>query len=124
MSKCDFQSQAKHRITIQSPSEVDTASGGRTSTFVNQSTIWAIIMPMSGREIYTNQAVQSRVTHKMIIRYQAALKDVKTSSDYRISFDNRFFGIQSMRNLDEDMKSEGKDFQEFLCEENGADING
>jgi len=121
---CDFNSKARNRITIQSPSDSGDSYGGRTASFSTQSTVWAQITPVSSREMFGQGAIQSKVTHKILIRYQAALKDVKTSSDYRISFDGRFFGVLGIRNLDADMKTEGRFFQELLCEENGADING
>jgi hypothetical protein len=41
-----------------------------------------------------------------------------------VSYDGRLFGVQSIKNLDDDLKTEGKFFQELLCEENGSDING
>lgn len=121
---CDFNSIAKNRITIQSPTETVDAYGGRTTSFTTHSTVWAQITPVSGRELFNQGAVQSRLSHKVLIRYQASLKDIKSSSDYRISFDGRLFGVQGIRNLDADMKTEGRFFQELLCEENGADVNG
>jgi len=121
---CDFNSIAKNRITIQSPTETVDAYGARTVSFATQSTVWAQITPNSGREIFAQGAIQSRYTHKILIRYQAELKNIAVISDYRVSFDGRLFSIQAIKNLDDDMKSEGKFFQELLCEENGADTNG
>ena len=121
---CDFNSIAKNRITIQSPTETVDAYGARSVSWATQSTVWAQIIPNSGREFYAQGAVQSRYTHKILIRYQAALKGITTISDYRVSFDGRLFGVQGIRNLDADMKTEGRFFQELLCEENGADVNG
>ena len=60
----------------------------------------------------------------MIIRYQAALKDIKVISDYRVSFDGRLFGFNGLRNLAQDLKAEGKDYQELAVEENAPDITG
>ena len=121
---CEFNSKARNRIIIQSPTETVDAYGARTTTFATQSTVWAQIIPNSGREIFAQGAVQSRYTHKIIIRYQAALKNITAISDYRVSFDGRLFEVQSIKNLDADMKTEGRFFQELLCEENGSDTNG
>ena len=121
---CDFHSNAKNRITIQKPTETVDAYGARTVTFSTQSTVWAQIIPNSGREIFAQGAIQSRYTHKILIRYQSALKNIAVISDYRVSYDGRLFGIQAIKNLDDDMKTEGNSFQELLCEENGADLNG
>lgn len=121
---CDFNSKARNRIVIQSPTETVDSYGARTVSFSTQSTVWAQIIPNSGREIFAQGAIQSRYTHKIIIRYQSALKNITSISDYRVSFDGRLFGIQAIKNLDADFKTEGKFFQELLCEENGSDING
>lgn len=121
---CDFNSKARNRIVIQQPSETVDSYGGRTTSFTTHSTVWAQIIPVSGRELFGQGAVQSRLSHKILIRYQSSLKDITTSSDYRVSFDGRLFGVQGVRNLDADMKTEGRFFQELLCEENGADVNG
>jgi SPP1 family predicted phage head-tail adaptor len=121
---CEFSSKARNRIIIQKPTETVDSYGGRTTSFTTHSTVWAQITPTSGRELFAQGAVQSRLSHKILIRYQASLKDVKASSDFRISYDGRLFGVQGIRNLDTDMKTEGRFFQELLCEENGADING
>jgi hypothetical protein len=58
----------------------------------------------------------------MTIRYQAGFKNIALISDYRIKFDDRLFGLKAVRNLHNDMKSEGRDFQELLVEENAPDI--
>ena len=121
---CEFQSVAKNRIVIQKPTETVDAYGARTVSFSTQSTVWAQIIPNSGREIFAQGAIQSRYTHKIIIRYQSDLKNITAISDYRVSYDGRFFGINAIKNLDVDFKTEGKFFQELLCEENGSDING
>ena len=91
--------------------------GGESTSWTAQSTVWAAIMPLSGREVYTQDQSQSRVTTKIIIRYQSALKDTQTTGAYRVSYDGRFFPVKYIRNLSEDMKSEGTQFQELFCEE-------
>lgn len=125
MADCyNFASKAKHRITIQKPTESTDIYGGRTVTWADVGTFWAEINPISSREVYVQQTTQSRTTHKMIIRYQAALKDIKVISDYRVSFDGRLFGFNGLRNLAQDLKAEGKDYQELAVEENAPDITG
>lgn len=122
MAGCNnFSGMATDRILIQSPSETTDSYGGRTFTWANVGTYWAAIVPVSGRELFAQQSNQSRATHKMTIRYVAAFKDIKTISDYRVSFDGRYFALRAVRNLHMDMKSEGKDFQELLVEENAPD---
>ena len=125
MAECfSFGQKAKDRITIQAPVETVDAVGGRSITWGTVSEVWAMITPTSGREIFAQQADQSRITHKMLIRYQAGFKDITQISDNRISFDGRLFGIKTIRNLDNDLKSNGKTYQEFLVEENSPDVQG
>ena len=120
----EFSEKASNRIVIQSPSGGADSMGGRSVTWSDQSTVWAMIKPMSGKEVFAQDANQTRVSHVFVIRYQAALKDVTAISDYRISFDGRYYGVKYIRNLDEDMKNYGTDYQEIYTIENGVDING
>jgi len=122
--KCgEFAGNAKHKITIQSRSEAGDAYGGSDTTWATQSTVWAAITPLSGREVYQQEQKQSRVSSKMVIRYQSALKNTVTTAKLRVSYDGRIFPVDYIRNLDSDMKSEGNVYQElFLTEaepENG-----
>lgn len=124
MGCSDFSSKATHRVTIQSPSVVTTSTGGRTSTLSDVGTYWAMIVPSSGRELFTSDSTQSRATHKITIRYNSLFKDIKTVSDYRISYDGRLFAVKAVHNLDTDMKNEGKEYQRFMVEENAQDLYG
>jgi len=118
-----FAADAKHRATFQSPTDSDDGYGGFTRAWVSIGPYWAMITPVSGSQYFAQQAVQVGVTHKILIRYQSALKDITTISNYRVTFDDRLFAVKYVRNLDKDMKREGKDFQEFLVEENAPDAS-
>lgn len=122
---CDsFAAKAKDKITIQSPTETGDIYGGRTISWATQSTPFAYIQPVSGSEVIAQLSSQSRVSHKMTIRYQSALKDISTVSDYRVSFDGRLFGIKAIISYDTDMKSGGKVYQTLFVEENAPDVAG
>lgn len=123
--KCfDFAGQAKSRIIIQSRSESRTALGGQDVSWGTFATVWAKASPMSGREVFSAEYNQSRVTHKFLIRYQSGLKDTQTAADKRISFDGRLFNIKFIRNLDDDLKTEGVYYQELIAEEGKPDNSG
>lgn len=125
MAECfSFSQSAKDRIQVERPLETSDNFGGRAVAWRNAGSFWAMITPATGREIFAQQADQSRVTHKMLIRYQADFKDITKISDHRIKFDDRLFGIKTIRNLDADMKRHGNVYQEFLVEENAPDIQG
>jgi SPP1 family predicted phage head-tail adaptor len=119
-----FASMAKNKITIKSPVLTVSDMGGQSSTFNTFGTFWAILEPKSGREIFTQGSIQTRVSHTAVIRYQAAMSNPAAVSNWIVEFNNRKFTIIALMNLDKDMKTEGNDFQKLMLEENGADQFG
>jgi SPP1 family predicted phage head-tail adaptor len=119
-----FMGQAKHRITIENQVLTGDDYGGGdvawSSTTGGGGTYWAMMEPTSGREVFASEQLQSRVTHKITIRYNSNFANTKDFSKYRITFGSRIFNVRYVRNLDETMKFEGKEYQEILAEENGA----
>lgn len=125
MGKCiSFAATAQDRVVLQKPSETVDEYGSRTVSWVTQGSYWAQIMPVSGREVFAQGAIQSRATHKITTRYQEALKDIRVISNYRFSFDGRIFAVLSIKNLAADMKMNGREYQEFMVEENSPDVEG
>ena len=119
MCKCgaDFASSANTRISIQSAATTEDAYGGRSETWTELFSVWAEVEPTTGREIYVSARLQSRVDAKITIRYQAALSDTATTAKYRAVNGSRIYNIKAVKNLDDDMKREGMDFQMLLCVE-------
>ena len=119
MCKCgaDFASSANTRIAVQSAATVDDGYGGRTETWSELLSLWAEIEPMTGKEIYVNAQLQSRVDARITIRYQAGLSDTTIAAKYRVVVGTRIYNIKAVRNLADDMKREGIDFQQLLCVE-------
>ncbi len=118
--KCDnngFLSRATARVVLQSPSYTDDGYGGRIETYQDAPAVWAIVEPMAGREIYVSAQVQSRVDARITIRYQSTLKDTTQAAKLRIKNGARLYNIQSVRNLADDMKTEGTAYQQLLCTE-------
>jgi SPP1 family predicted phage head-tail adaptor len=122
MCKCgaDFPSMADKRISVQSASTVDDGAGGRTETWVEEFSIWAFIEPMAGREIYLNAQLQSRVDARITVRHRPALADTTTAAKLRVVFGSRVYNIKAVRNLADDMKTEGTAFQQLFCVEGEA----
>lgn len=119
-----WRKDATHRIIIQQKDLVDDELGGSETTWTTQSTVWASIKPLTGREVYLQDQDQSKVNSKMVIRYQSALKDTATVAKYQVSYDGRIFPIKFSRNLASDMKNEGKQFIELFVTENEAENDG
>ncbi|WP_017993829.1 phage head closure protein [Rhizobium leguminosarum] len=119
MCKCgsDFASSANTRIVVQTPTETSDEFGGRSVAWNDLVSLWAVVEPMAGREIYVSAQQQSRVDARILIRYRSDLSDTTTASRNRVQVDSRFYNIAAVRNLSDDLKTEGKDFQQLLCME-------
>ena len=89
------------RITLQSRSVSQDASGGQINTWADVATIWASIEPLSGRELMAAQAVQSAVSHQITIRYQTQFADPKVMAAMRAILIKdsitRYFNIHASR---------------------------
>lgn len=119
MCKCgaDFASAANARIMVQSTIEIDDGYGGRSTTWSDELPLWAVVEPTTGREIYVNAQLQSRVDAEFLIRYQPTLSDTTSAAARRIVYGSRIYNIKAVRNLSGDLKTEGAEFQQLLCVE-------
>ena len=120
---CDnFAGRARARITIQPRTEAADNYGGQTITWTTSNiSAWAIMEPQSGREVFAQGQEQSRVDMKVTIRYQSTINSTAIAGKYRISYDSRIFTVLAIKNLDEDMKREGKAYQVLSCVENAPE---
>lgn len=84
----------RKRVTIQKRSQVQDAYGQPLTAWEDVATVWAAIEPISGRELLAAAAVQSEVTHQVILRYRPGVV-----SKMRIVYGSRIFDIQNV--LDE-----------------------
>lgn len=137
MASCvTFSQLAKDRITFEQPNDTDDGYGGRVRAWTSVGDFnpdfnsdyssdgcWAIVYPMSGGERFAQGGIQTSITHKFVIRYKSGFKSAAEISDYRISFDGRYFAVKYLRNLSKDMKTHGNDFQEIMTEERGPDAD-
>lgn len=62
-----------HRIQIQEPSDSRDAHGGITRTWSTVATVWGRIEPLSGRELFEAQKVESQARVKISLRPYSAL---------------------------------------------------
>jgi SPP1 family predicted phage head-tail adaptor len=87
-----------HLIEIQSPIETTDAAGGPIPTWDEQTPyaqLYASVQPLRGREIIA-AGTDTQTTHKITTRYKAGI-----TTDMRIKFGERYFGIDSVINVDE-----------------------
>lgn len=115
---CDsFAAKARTRVELQTLTITDDDYGGQVENWPVLATVWAIVEPTAGREIYINGQLQSRVDAKITIRYQADLSDTTEGAKGRVVLGSRIYNVRAVRNLHRDMKTEGTDFQLLICVE-------
>lgn len=86
----------RHIITFQKLSNIQDDYGAPIEQWNDVLTIRAGIYPLSGREFYAAETVNSEVTHKINMRYMLGL-----NPDMRIKFGDRYFNIISIINFQE-----------------------
>lgn len=88
----------RHRIEIQNSvdtrDEFGAISGQTWHPFCY---VWAAIEPLSGREYFSAAQAQSKVSHKIMMRYKDGIKPY-----YRILWNDRIFNILSILNIREE----------------------
>lgn len=88
----------RHVIEIQAPSSVRLPTGAAPESWDedNAVSVRAGVSPLSGRELLAAQTAQAETSHKITLRYLPWL-----TVFHRIKFADRYFLIESIRNIDE-----------------------
>lgn len=94
-------------VTIEQPTETEDGHGGFAVTWSTFAQVWARIDPVAQRHDYHGDALERRVTHKIIIR---ELSDLTIKM--RISFESRIFHILGFADMEERDR-----FVEIKCHE-------
>lgn len=81
--------ELRHRVSIQANQDIqDPDTGAMTPAWVEIGKAWAAIEPLSAREFISAQAVQSKVTTRITMRYRdgitAAMRLVHNGRIYNI----------------------------------------
>lgn len=87
--------ELRHVITIQELSDQQNEYG-EEDEWVNVLKARAGIFPISGREFFAAETVNSEVSHKVIMRYVPGVRP-----DMRVKFGERVFNIISVINFQE-----------------------
>lgn len=96
----------RHRITFQRRATEKDRAGGYTDDWVDVTTTWAQISPISGKE-YFSQVRETTVSHRIYCRHRPGI-----DPRLQIKFGNRTFRILSVINWEE--RNEGLT---IMCEE-------
>lgn len=100
----------RHRITIQEPITARNGFNEAITTWVTVATVWASVEPISGREFFAAEHVQSEITHRIRVRYRAGI-----APTMRVVFNGRYLMIESVINYGE----RGTDLQ-LMCRQMAA----
>lgn len=83
----------RHRVTIQSLTDVVTASGATSETWVTVVTVWASVEYVRGREILRGHVIHGDSTHLITLRHRAGI-----TRKHRILWGVRVFDIIDIDN--------------------------
>ena len=86
-------------VTVQTRSSTVDSVGQQSTTWSDLFTDRADIRPMSGRELFAAQAVQSEVTTKVTMRYRPEWSVGKTTAAYRIRYGARIFDVHAVMDV-------------------------
>ncbi|WP_066316958.1 phage head closure protein [Bacillus sp. FJAT-29814] len=86
----------RHVISFQKKSGVQNSYGEKSNDWVDVIKSRAGIYPVSGKEFFAAETINSEVTHKVNLRYLSGI-----TPDMRIKFGERFFSIISVINFQE-----------------------
>lgn len=91
----------RKRILLQKRDVTTDSYGGQVSTWSDVATVWGEITPLSGRELFAAQAVQSEVSHQITLRYRPELDIPAVVVAMRAVYNGRNFNIHASLNEDE-----------------------
>lgn len=121
--KCgEFARNAKDKITIEKQVLTADNYGSSTNVWTTHSIPWAWVKPLSTFERTSSDQLRGVTTHKMFIRYDSTLTDVKVVSAYRLTLDDRTHNIKGIKLLDATGKNYGKTYIELRTEENETEV--
>ncbi len=95
-------------VTFQRRSTAQDGFGEQSKDYTDLATVWGAVEPLSGREFFAAQQVQSDVSVRVTCRYSSAIAGV-TEKD-RIQHGAVFYDIRSVIDVD----SRHRELQ-FMC---------
>ncbi|MDX2027697.1 MAG: phage head closure protein [Alphaproteobacteria bacterium] len=88
--------ELRKQVAIQAETPTADNAGGYALAWTTVATLWAEITPLDGREIYTAQHLEGRVTHRVTMRWRSGV-----TTDMRLVYSDRAFNIRAVMNVDE-----------------------
>lgn len=88
-------SKLRHKITLLKPTYQQNATGENEATFADYKTVWANVVPISGKEWVESQKLRAETAYKIALRYSS---DVST--DMRIRYNQMQLEISAVINVE------------------------
>jgi SPP1 family predicted phage head-tail adaptor len=89
-------SKLKNRITFLKPTNLQNGTGENVSSFEEYITVWASVVPVTGKEYIESQKLRAETTYKIATRYISGI-----TTDMKIKYGEKEFEIVSVLNLNE-----------------------
>jgi len=86
----------RHRLVLQSKSEARDSYGGTTITWSTEATVWGGIEPLTGKELFAQQQIQSESSVRIVLRSYSGLVEA-----WRVVNGGEVYAIDSVINDDE-----------------------
>ena len=93
-------SSLPHRVKIQQRADTDDTGGGTTIVWSDIATVWASVMPGSGREFLAAKQEVPELSHMVTIRYRTGVTP-KHRLILRGETGARAFNVESVVNTEE-----------------------
>lgn len=100
----------RHRISLQSYSEMQDSTFQTVPTWTTITTFWGEVVATKGRVYFNGQQTDEVITHKITMRYQNS--NVPITTELWLLFRNRRFRIRRVKDI-----LERNRFLELMCEE-------
>lgn len=85
------------RVAFDKPTDSADTFGDALITYTEQATVWASVEPLRGTEAFETQQVRADVTHRIRIRYSAALAGI--SPKWRARMGSTVFDLVSVLDI-------------------------
>lgn len=83
----------RHRVALQKKEITEDELKQQSETWTDIATVWAAVEPLSGREYFAAEQVNTENSVKITIRYKKGI-----TTDMRIVYDGKIFEVISILN--------------------------
>ena len=87
----------RHRLTLQSKTTTQDAYGAAVVSWADQGEVWGAIEPITGKEYFAQDQVQSEVRVRIVLRYTSGL-----DTTWRVKHSGLYYDIVDV--IDHDLQ--------------------